>query len=69
MATTNNLLNSMTGVSGMKTGYTNKAGYCFVGTIKGKNGNTYISVTLGASTSTARWDDSKKLLEYAYKLK
>ena len=69
VATTNNLLNSMTGVSGMKTGYTNKAGYCFVGTIKGKNGNTYISVTLGASTSTARWDDSKKLLEYAYKLK
>lgn len=68
VATTNELL-SKTGVKGMKTGYTNKAGYCFVGTIKGKNGDTYISVTLGASTSTARWDDSKKLLEYAYNLK
>lgn len=67
--TTNELLNKLTGVSGMKTGFTNKAGYCFIGTIKGKNGHTYISVTLGASTSTARWNDSKKLLEYAYKLK
>lgn len=67
--TTNELLNKLTGVSGMKTGFTNKAGYCFVGTIKGKNGHTYISVTLGASTSTARWNDAKKLLEYAYKLK
>lgn len=67
--TTNELLNSLAGINGMKTGFTNKAGYCFVGTIKGKNGNTYISVTLGASTSTARWNDSKKLLQYAYKLK
>lgn len=67
--TTNELLNTLPGVSGMKTGFTNKAGYCFVGTIKGKNGATYISVTLGASTSTARWNDSKKLLQYAYNLK
>lgn len=69
VASTNELLNSMTGVNGMKTGYTKKAGYCFVGTIKGKNGDTYISVTLGGNTSTARWDDSKKLLQYAYTLK
>lgn len=69
VTSTNELLKEMTGVKGMKTGYTSKAGYCFVGMIKGKNGNTYISVTLGAPTSTSRWDDSKKLLEYAYKLK
>ncbi|MCI6867610.1 MAG: hypothetical protein MR871_06610 [Lachnospiraceae bacterium] len=53
----------------MKTGFTNKAGYCFVGVVKSKAGTKYISVTLGAPTSTARWDDSKKLLEYAYNLK
>ncbi len=67
--TTNQLLGSMTGVSGMKTGYTDKAGYCFVGTIQGKSGHTYISVTLGASSSTTRWSDAKTLLQYAYKLK
>ena len=69
VTSTNELLNKMKGVKGMKTGYTSKAGYCFVGTIKGKNKHTYISVTLGAPTSTIRWDDSKKLLSYAYKLK
>lgn len=66
VSTTNELLGDMTGVSGMKTGFTNKAGYCFVGTVKAKNGQTYISVTLGGSTSTARWTDSRKLLQFAY---
>ena len=69
LTTTNQLLNAMPGVKGMKTGFTNKAGYCFVGVVKSKSGTNYISVTLGAPTSTARWDDSKKLLEYAYNLK
>ena len=50
----------------MKTGYTNKAGYCFAGVVKAKSGKTYISVTLGASSSTARWNDSRTLLNYAY---
>lgn len=66
---TNALLGAMPGVNGMKTGFTNKAGYCFVGTVKGKSGHTYISVTLGASTSTQRWSDAKTLLQYAYKQK
>ncbi len=67
MKNTNDLLGSMTGVKGMKTGYTQKAGYCYVGVIKSKKGNTYICVTLGAKTSTARWSDAKALLNYAYK--
>ncbi len=67
VSSTNQLLNSLSYVTGMKTGYTNKAGYCFIGTMKGKNGHTYISVTFGADTDTDRWKDAKTLLEYAYK--
>ena len=64
--TTNELLNKVPGVQGMKTGYTNKAGYCFVGLSTSAKGNTYISVVLGGSSSNERWQDSKKLLNYAY---
>ena len=65
--TTNALLGNMPGVTGMKTGYTNKAGHCFVGLCRSQKGNTYISVVLGGSTSKARWRDSRILLNYAYK--
>ena len=67
VSTTNALLGTMTGITGMKTGFTNKAGYCFVGVVKAKSGKQYISVTLGAGSSTARWQDARTLLAYAYK--
>ena len=64
---TNSLLNvGMKGVIGMKTGYTRKAGHCFVGVVKTKKGSTYVSVILGGSTSAERWEDSETLLGYAY---
>ncbi len=66
--TKNELLGKMPGMIGGKTGYTRKAGNCFVGIVTGKNGNTYISVTLGATTEKKRWDDTKVLLNYAYNL-
>jgi len=66
--TTNELLGKTKGVIGMKTGYTKKAGNCFVGAVKAKNGKMYISVTLGATTETKRWSDAKTLLQYAYNL-
>ena len=70
LVSTNRLLNErMAGVSGMKTGYTNKAGQCFVGVVNGLNGKTYISVTLGAATTDGRWSDARKLLSYARNLK
>ena len=70
LISTNRLLNErMAGVSGMKTGYTNKAGQCFVGVVKGLNGKTYISVTFGARTTDGRWADARKLLSYARNLK
>lgn len=42
IGTTNALLGNVPGVQGMKTGYTNKAGYCFVGLSYSARGNTYI---------------------------
>ena len=67
VSTTNALLGNMPGVIGMKTGYTNKAGHCFVGLCQSQKGNTYISVVLGGPNSNARWRDSRILLNYAYK--
>ena len=66
VGTTNALLNNMAYVKGIKTGYTRKAGYCFVGLITGKNGKEYITVDLGAGSSTQRWADARTLLSYAY---
>lgn len=66
IGTTNALLGNLPGVQGMKTGYTNKSGYCFVGLSYSQKGNTYISVVLGGSSSASRWEDSRRLLTYAY---
>ncbi len=53
------------GVDGMKTGWTVKAGYCVVTSMQRDN-LRLVSVVLGAMTPQARFDDSKKLFEYAY---
>lgn len=67
VTTTNRFLGTLSGVKGMKTGYTDKAGYCFVGLCRSARGNTYISVVLGGKSTEKRWSDSKILLNYAYK--
>ena len=66
VSTTNALLGNVAGVQGMKTGFTRKAQYCFVGLSQSSKGHTYISVVLGGPTSAARWQDSRILLTYAY---
>lgn len=66
--TSNELLNVLPGVKGMKTGYTRKAGNCFVGVVQAKSGKTYISVVLGSPTEDSRWDDSRALLTLGYNL-
>lgn len=63
---TNKLLGSTKGIRGVKTGFTNAAGRCFVGAFKHK-GNTYVTVVPGAPTSDARWSDTKKLIKYVKK--
>ena len=49
---------------GIKTGFHNSAGYCYVGAAE-KDGVLLISVVL-YSTRTGRWTDTKKLMEYGF---
>ncbi len=49
---------------GVKTGFTNAAGYCFVGAAK-RGGIELISVVF-YSSKRGRWTDTKKLMEYGF---
>lgn len=53
-------------VDGMKTGYTDEAGYCLVASAK-RDGMRLISVVLGTSDEEARARESQKLLSYAFR--
>lgn len=66
MKTTNKLLGKTAGIRGVKTGYTDAAGHCFVGAFKYK-GKTYLTVVLGSPSSDQRWSDTKALLKYVKK--
>lgn len=54
------------GAIGVKTGFTSKAGYCFVGAVE-KDGKTFITSVLGSGWPPNRnfkWSDTKKLMDY-----
>ena len=53
------------GCSGVKTGMTSDAGYCFVGTAE-RDGSQYLAVTLNAPDSLTRFQDVIKLWDYAF---
>jgi D-alanyl-D-alanine carboxypeptidase (penicillin-binding protein 5/6) len=53
------------GVDGLKTGYTDEAGYCFVGTVK-RNDMRLISVVMGATSKVTRFTETEQLYETAY---
>jgi D-alanyl-D-alanine carboxypeptidase (penicillin-binding protein 5/6) len=53
-------------VDGMKTGYTEAAGYCLV-TSAQRDGMRLIAVVLGTKSSTARAKDSQALLNYGFR--
>ena len=57
-------------VDGLKTGHTNAAGYCLVATAKrdfpNLQGRRLLSVVLGATSETARANESQKLLNWGY---
>lgn len=62
----NALLTSMEGALSGKTGFTNNAGYCYVGTVK-KGAKTFIAALLACGWppyKTYKWQDMKKLVEY-----
>jgi len=52
-------------VDGMKTGYTESAGYCLIASAK-RGPRRLLSVVLGARSDSARAQDSQKLLNYGF---
>jgi D-alanyl-D-alanine carboxypeptidase (penicillin-binding protein 5/6) len=52
-------------VDGLKTGYTQAAGYCLVSSAD-RDGMRLIGVVFGASTADARTESSLKLLDYGF---
>ena len=61
----NALLRRDPSVDGMKTGYTEAAGYCLV-TSAARDGMRLIAVVLGAPSPRLRNDGAQKLLEYGF---
>lgn len=54
------------GAIGIKTGFTGKAGYCFVGAVQ-RNGKTFVSSVLGSGWpphKNYKWADTKSLMDY-----
>lgn len=64
----NAFLNMFDGANGVKTGYTSKAGYCFVGSAK-RGDLELISVVLASgwpNNRTYRWNDTTKIMNYGF---
>ncbi len=62
----NQLLSMMTGAFSGKTGFTNDAGYCYVGALESE-GRTFIIAILASgwpNNRSYKWSDANKLLEY-----
>ncbi|WP_112179037.1 MULTISPECIES: D-alanyl-D-alanine carboxypeptidase family protein [Paraliobacillus] len=53
------------GIDGLKTGYTTEAGYCFTATAE-VDGRRLISVVMKTDDKGARFEETKKLMEYGY---
>jgi D-alanyl-D-alanine carboxypeptidase (penicillin-binding protein 5/6) len=64
-ANRNRLLWSDPTVDGMKTGYTENAGYCLITSAK-RGERRLLTVVLGTSSETARAAESQKLLNYGF---
>ena len=53
------------GITGLKTGTTDSAGYCFTATAK-RGGMELVAVVLGAKTDESRFDIAEQLLDYGF---
>lgn len=53
-------------ILGGKTGFIDASGYCFVGKFTNHNGNEIISVVLGTDSKNARFQQTKKIVEWVY---
>ena len=65
----NAFLNMMDGAISGKTGFTNKAGYCYVGALESQ-GRTFVVALLACgwpNNKGYKWSDTRKLMEYGIK--
>lgn len=65
----NAFLSMMEGALSGKTGFTSKAGYCYVGAVE-RDGKTFIVALLACgwpNHKTYKWSDTRKLMEYGIK--
>lgn len=73
VTSTNEMLNKnnkalyIEGIDGLKTGFTDSAGYCFTGTAK-QGDNRIITVVMGTKGKTKRFTETQKLMSYAFQL-
>ena len=67
LVNTNKLVRFYPGVDGLKTGYTEEAGYCLTATIN-KDNMRLIAVVMGEPTSNIRNSEVSTLLDYGYNL-
>ena len=62
---TNHLIGKYRGMTGLKTGVTNAAGYCLTATAS-RDGLDLISVILGAESMSLRFSETTKMLDYGF---
>lgn len=65
LVNTNKLVRYYSGVDGLKTGYTNTAGYCITTTAK-KDNMRLITVVMGEPSSAVRSSETTRMLDYGF---
>ena len=65
LVNTNKLIKTYNGADGLKTGYTDNAGYCMAVTAK-RNGMRLLAIVLGEENGKIRNLETKELLDYGY---
>ena len=65
LSSTNHLLRSLEGCTGLKTGWTTLAGYCISASAE-REGTEYIAVIMGSDSSANRNADASTLINYAF---
>lgn len=65
LVNTNSLIRFYKGLDGLKTGYTENAGYCLTGTME-RNGLRLITVVMNAEVKEDRNTDTINMMEYAF---
>ena len=65
LSNTNKLIRFYSGATGLKTGFTQRAGHCLAATAE-RDGVEYIAVVLHCASSNERFESAKALLSYAF---